>query len=149
MKVFDVHTDTWSHPIWDLHMLCCWDQHFPYVCRAFAWPCTSNTPRYFLNFMVKIKTILGFQHMAHTSNISKMCLYIKSDLNFHYSSYLQTSIVIADLVNNRSLQCTYLRTLMYRYVYVTLYVYVMCFIETSLLNILRHNTFWADFFSRI
>ena len=80
--------------------------------------------------------------MVHTLNISKSCLYIKSDLNFHYSSFLQTSILAnVHLVNNRSLLYTgtYLRTLMYRYVYVTLYVYVMCLIETSLLKLLLGN----------
>ena len=79
--------------------------------------------------------------MVHTLNISKMCLYIKSHLSFHYSSYLQTSIANVHLVNNRSLLYTYLRTRMYRYVYVTLYVYVMCLIETSLIkrNVLTFN----------
>ena len=72
--------------------------------------------------------------MVHTLNISTGCFYIKSDLIFYHSSYLQTSIANVEFVNNRSLQYTYLRTVMYRYVYVTLYVYVMCLIGTTLLR---------------
>ena len=70
--------------------------------------------------------------MVHTLNISTRLLYIKSDLIFHFLSYLPTSIGNVEFVNNRSLLYTFLRTVMYRYVYVTLYVYVMCLIANSL-----------------
>ena len=64
--------------------------------------------------------------------ISIRFVCINSDPNFHYSPYLKTVIVN---VNNHSLYYTYLRTVLYRYVYnVTLYLYVTCLIATSLLG---------------
>ena len=73
-----------------------------------------------------IKTVLSSKDMVNTLYLLFRFFCIKIDLNFYYYSYLQT--VIAN-VNNRSLHCTYLRIVMYLYVYVTLYVNVTCLIE--------------------
>ena len=48
----------------------------------------------------------------------------------------------AEFVKNRSLYDTYLLTVMYHYVNVTLYVYVTCLIATSLLR--RDHTLSSD-----
>ena len=42
--------DTWSRPFWTCICSTCWDQSFFRTCRYFYGLCSSNIPRYFLDF---------------------------------------------------------------------------------------------------
>ena len=42
--------DTWSRPFWTCICSTCWNQSFSWTCRYFCGLCSSNIPRYFLNF---------------------------------------------------------------------------------------------------
>ena len=102
-----------------------------YLCRS-TYPIVLH-----IHYKEKTWYKIGFllsdpKHILHCNRHIYINSLNQSDLNFHYSSYSQTSIANVEFVNNRSLQYTCLRTVMHRFVYVTLYVYVMCLIETSL-----------------
>ena len=46
--------DTWSRPLWDLHMFYLLRPTLFRTCRYFTGLCSSNIPRYFLNFAPSI-----------------------------------------------------------------------------------------------
>ena len=145
-KYFTRQKDTWSHPISDLICFICWYQYLSYVCHAFFLTLYFEHPTVLSRLYGYHKTVWNLQDMVNSLYLLNRFLCIKSDLNFQYSSYLQT--VLAN-INNRSPHYTYLRTVMCRYVYVTLYVYVTCLIETSLVRLYITYMVIIESFTRI
>ena len=63
--------DTWSRPFGTCICSTCWDQSFFRTCRCFSRLCSSNIPRYFLDF-----ACLDMLFYVTVDNISYMWRYI-------------------------------------------------------------------------
>ena len=60
--------DTWSRPFWTCICSTCWDQSFSRTCY-FTGLCSSNIPRYFLDFASAKRILLGC--LGETNNASR------------------------------------------------------------------------------